>query len=38
MPDDIVKWISRDEFNDLLAFLMTQKANVGSAPVVKKKK
>jgi putative membrane-bound dehydrogenase-like protein len=32
MPDGIEKWISRDEFADLLSFLMTQKANVGPPP------
>jgi putative membrane-bound dehydrogenase-like protein len=37
MPDDIVKWISREEFADLLAFLMTQKANVGPPPKKNKK-
>jgi putative membrane-bound dehydrogenase-like protein len=37
MPDDILKSVSREEFADLLAFLMTQKANVGPVPPKKKK-
>jgi len=36
MPEGTEKIISRDEFVDLLAFLMTQKANVGPAPPKKK--
>lgn len=37
MPDDIMKTVSREEFADLLSFLMTQKANVGIPPPKKKK-
>lgn len=36
MPDGMEKIISRDELADLLAFLMTQKANVGPPPPKKK--
>lgn len=36
MPDGIEKIMGREELADLLAFLMTQKANVGPAPPKKK--
>ncbi|MCE9534321.1 MAG: hypothetical protein K8T89_24845 [Planctomycetes bacterium] len=36
MPDGIIKLASREEFADILTFLMTQRANVGSPPPKKK--